>query len=244
MRALVFLLILGNLVFFAYARGYFGHPARPDSERVAQQLQPEKVVVVARGEGPPATPRPASGPNAPAPNADLPTLCLAWDGLAEREADKLAVAAAALPVGQTLERQADPATRIRHWVRIAPLATRALAERKAAEATKLGVRNHEVVADGEQWALSMGIFSTREAAENHLAALRKQGIRSATLGERADTQARVRTVWRGPAGEAELLRQAIKPAPTACPGTAEAAVGTVAPAANGGATAGSPGPAR
>lgn len=211
MRTLVFLLILGNLLFFAYARGYFGESARPDSERVSQQLQPEKVVIVARGEGPPAAQR------AIAPlRIDASAVCLQWEGLGEREAEKLAAAAAELPGRQPLARQLDTVTRIRHWVRIAPLATRALAERKAAEATKMGVRDHDVVADGEQWALSMGIFSSREAADNHLATLRKQGIRSATVGERSDVQERVRAVWRGPASEAEALRQAIKVAPVAC----------------------------
>lgn len=215
MRTLVFLLILGNLVFFAYARGYFGQPVRPDSERVAQQLQPEKVIIVARGEGPPATTRPAAA--MPAAATDAPGVCLMWEGLADRDAEKLATAAAALSVAPGIDRQVDRTTLTRYWVRIAPLATRALAERKANEAAKMGVRGHEVVADGDQWALSMGIFSTREAAEKHLAALRSQGIRSAAIGERSDTLDRVRVVWRGPAGEGEQLRQAIKPAPLACP---------------------------
>ena len=107
----------------------------------------------------------------------------------------------------------------------------------------MGVRSHEVVADGDQWALSMGLFSTREAAENHLATLRKQGIRSAAIGERTDTQERVRVVWRGPAPEAEALRQAIKAAPSSCPsGAAEvagAATAGVAGAATGTANAAS-----
>lgn len=214
MRTLVFLLVLGNLVFFAYARGYFGPTVDPDADRVNQQLQPEKVVVVARGEGPPATRRAA------VPRAEAP-VCLQWDGLGARDADKLAAAAAGLAGAQPVERQADKVTRTRHWVRIAPLATQALAERKAAEATRMGVRSHEVVADGDQWALSMGLFSTREAAENHLAALRKQGIRSATIGERIDSLERVRAVWRGSAGDADVLRQAIGATPANCPAGSE-----------------------
>ena len=230
MRLLVFLLILGNLVFFAYARGYFGQPTHPDSERVSQQLLPEKVVVVARGDGPPAAPRPASA----APRGDADQVCLQWDGLGERDADKLNAAAVALPGAQAVQRETDKVARTRHWVRIAPLATRALAERKAAEATKMGVRSHEVVAEGDRWALSMGVFSTREAAENHLATLRKQGIRSAALGERTDVQERVRAVWRGPAAEADALRQAIKAAPGVCTaGVAESAPAAAATTASG-----------
>lgn len=212
MRALVFLLVLGNLVFFAYARGYFGQPDNPDAVRMTQQLQADKVVVVARGEAPPVV---AAQP--PAPAGEVAEACLQWEGLGEREADQLAEAAQALPTAGPLERQAGSVNRTRYWVRIGELANRALAERKAAEATRMGVREHDVVADGAQWALSMGLFSTREAAEAHLAGLRKKGIRSATIAEKTDSQARLRVVWRGPALAADQLRQALRTAPGACP---------------------------
>lgn len=52
MKALVFLLVLANLLFFAYAEGYFGHPDNPDAGRVEQQVLPERIKVVARGEAP------------------------------------------------------------------------------------------------------------------------------------------------------------------------------------------------
>jgi len=43
MRALVFVLILGNLLFFAYAQGYFGHPVSPDALRQSQQINPDDL---------------------------------------------------------------------------------------------------------------------------------------------------------------------------------------------------------
>lgn len=227
MRALVFLLVLGNLVFFAYARGYFGQPDNPDAVRMTQQLQPDKVVVVARGEAPPIAPPPAAVQGGEGREAGAEgEACLQWEGLGEREADQLAEAAKALASPGAIERYAAPVSRTRHWVRIGELASRALAERKAAEATRMGVREHEVVADGAQWALSMGVFSTREAAEAHLAGLRKKGIRSAAIAEKTDSQARLRVVWRGPAPAADPLRQALRTAPGACPAAgAQAAAG-------------------
>ena len=54
MRALVFLLVLGNLLFLAFAGGYFGAPDNPDAGRVGQQLVPERVRVVGYDQTPPA----------------------------------------------------------------------------------------------------------------------------------------------------------------------------------------------
>ena len=41
MRALVFLLILANLLFFAWTQGYLGNTANPDALRLQQQLLAE-----------------------------------------------------------------------------------------------------------------------------------------------------------------------------------------------------------
>lgn len=49
MRALVFLLILANLLFFAYAQGYLGTPVSPDALRLQQQINPERLRVLADG---------------------------------------------------------------------------------------------------------------------------------------------------------------------------------------------------
>ena len=68
MRALVFILILANLLFFAYAQGYLGTPASPDALRAQQQINPERLQVLAGGEtGGEGSGAP--GPAAPAPEA-------------------------------------------------------------------------------------------------------------------------------------------------------------------------------
>ena len=71
MRVLVFLLVLANLLFFAFARGYLGGGDNPDAERLRQQLQPERIHIVSKGEpaqeasGTPsdATPSPEAAPD-------------------------------------------------------------------------------------------------------------------------------------------------------------------------------------
>lgn len=71
MKVLVFLLVLGNLLFYAFTAGYFGRPDNPDAGRVEQQIAPERLRIVARGDAPAAQakPAPAAQP-APAPEAN------------------------------------------------------------------------------------------------------------------------------------------------------------------------------
>jgi len=71
MRILIFVLAFANLLFFAYAQGYFGRPENPDSMRLEKQLKPEMMQVVSRGE-PPATPVPVPAvPVAAAPAEEV-----------------------------------------------------------------------------------------------------------------------------------------------------------------------------
>jgi hypothetical protein len=64
-KALVFLLVLVNVLFYAFSAGYFGRPPNPDGHRIEQQLMPERLRIVSRGEAPKAPaapPVPAESP--------------------------------------------------------------------------------------------------------------------------------------------------------------------------------------
>lgn len=63
MRVFVFLMIVANLLFFAWSQGYFGTPANPDALRVGQQLLADQIRVVARDEPPPAGDSAGNGSN-------------------------------------------------------------------------------------------------------------------------------------------------------------------------------------
>lgn len=52
MKTLVFLLLLANLVYYAFTAGYFGRPSNPDANRIDAQVAPEKIRIVSRGEAP------------------------------------------------------------------------------------------------------------------------------------------------------------------------------------------------
>lgn len=56
MRVLIFFLALANLLFFAYAQGYFGRSENPDAVRISKQVAPDSLRVVSRGEPPAAEP--------------------------------------------------------------------------------------------------------------------------------------------------------------------------------------------
>ena len=81
MRALVFLLILANLLFFVWTQGYFGSTASTDAVRLQQQLLAEQITIVARGE-PPAPDKTAK--------VEKPLdSCLRWSDLTIADADRL-----------------------------------------------------------------------------------------------------------------------------------------------------------
>ncbi len=50
LRALVLLLVAANLGLFAWGRGYFGAAERPEAARLQQQIHPENLYVLGRGE--------------------------------------------------------------------------------------------------------------------------------------------------------------------------------------------------
>lgn len=187
MRALFLLLVLANLVFYAWqvARESGG----ADQQLPLLQIAPEKIKLLnAEGKLPPEkrqAPR-KSRPSAPPKIATAaPAACLEWGifagpGVAKAEA---ALAQLELPAAQ-IERTVTDASG--YWVHIPPLKTKAEADRKVGELRDLGVTEFFVVQDPGQWryAISLGIFRSDEAAQAYLAKLRKQKVRSAIAARR------------------------------------------------------------
>jgi len=77
---------------------------------------------------------------------------------------------------------------------IPPQANRAAALKKTAELKSLGIDDYFILQDEGKmrWALSLGVFSSEEAARSRLEALRAKGVRSAQTGER---EAQVSKIW-------------------------------------------------
>lgn len=235
MKFVVFVLVLANLLFYAFSAGYLGHPDNPDAGRVGQQILPERMRIVSRGEAPAApvkeespapaaaevTPAAATGDAAPeapaAAAADNPPLCLAWDQLSAADADRLAAVLAGKFADFKVSRRLIVTEGNGWWVFMPPLANKAEADKKAGELKQLAVNDFFVVQDGpSRLAISLGVFSTEKAAQDHLAVLKAKGVRSARVGPRPGKDSTVRLQAQGPAtGKDDLLAAVSKILPKA-----------------------------
>lgn len=228
MKALVFVLVLGNLLFYAFSAGLFGRAENPDAGRVDQQVKPERLRIVSRGEPPAAPPKPAPTALAEslpvAPNEPSDTLaCLVWPRLPVVDAERL---------GRLLAER-FPAYRVRQqeiagegsgwWVYIPPLPDKPAADRKMAELRALGVADFFSIPEGPlRFAISLGVFSSEKAAQDHLAALKAKGVRSAKAASRPGRESALRIEATGPATTLDDLRAAAAGSvpghdPQACP---------------------------
>ncbi|MEI7430975.1 MAG: SPOR domain-containing protein [Betaproteobacteria bacterium] len=215
MRALVFLLILANLFFFAWTEGYFGASTDPDALRLQQQLLADQVTIVARDEPPVSEvkahvvevkiEKPARVPEKKAPES-----CLLLSDLPVAEMVRIERLLAdkfdSFRASQTMSTGSGS-----FWVFIPPLASKQDAERKAGELKALRVPEIFIVQEPgpNRFAISLGIFSSKEAASERLAELREKGVRSAKVGERDVKPAFGSLEIQGPEVQADGLRQAL-----------------------------------
>lgn len=208
MRPFVFLLILANLLFFAWTHGYLGVSRDSESYRVAQQLRAEQIRVVSSDQPPPELAR----PDKPAKPVERPPseVCVVLSDMAPAESESL----------ESLLREKLPAFKVvrttlpgtsSFWVNMPPLKNKRDAENKAAELKKLGVKEFFIVQESgpNNLAISLGLFSTGEAAEAALEALRDKGVRSARVTERPLKPALAHLEIRGPEGQLVEMNQII-----------------------------------
>ncbi len=204
MRLLVFVLVLVNLLFYGLAAGLFGHPGNPDGGRVAQQVAADRVRIVARGNTPP----PKGWEKQVAAAAEPEELCLVWDPLTAADAERLAVTLTEKVVGFRAERRNVASEGGGWWVFIPPLASRAEADKKAADLKQMEVSDYFIVPEAgpNRLAISLGVFSREERAQERLAELQKKGVKSAKVMQRPGKNGHVLLEVRGPvARQAELL---------------------------------------
>jgi hypothetical protein len=188
MRALFLLLVAANLGLFAWSRYYAAPEPASDREPLRRQVSPEKIRVLSGTEVkslPPTKAKPAAD--------GVPKACVEWGGFAVAEAPRGEQALDPLALGTRLGQRRTEET-AGWWVFIPPQANRAAAQKKAAELKGLGIDDYFVVPEEgkTQWAISLGVFSTEEAARSRLEALRAKGVRTAQTGER---ETRVGKIW-------------------------------------------------
>jgi hypothetical protein len=222
MRALFFLLIPVNLLFFLWAGGYLGNSPAEDTLR-AQEILPDRVRIVSRDEAPPLpvkpvqarpeAPREAPSPPPPSPPEKRAEICFSLNDLQTAERTRVESLLAVNFPAFSIE-FLPVSGKSTYWVFIPPRAGRREAEQKVEELKRLNVPEFFIVQEGAyRFAISLGIFSTESAAMERLLSLQSKGVRSAIVGERG-TRIRTLTV-RGPEAQYEALKRALE---TAAPG--------------------------
>ena len=170
MRALFVLLLLANLVFGGYA-WYVSQQANPDAALLNQQLNADKVRIIA--------PRPIV--LHPPPKR----VCLEWGPFGASEQKTAQSTLEALKLGERFAAH-EVQVLAGFWVYIPPLKNKAEVDRKIAELERLGVKDYYAV-EGQgpmKNAISLGLFRTEEAATGYLEGLQEKGVRSARTGNR------------------------------------------------------------
>jgi len=193
MRIAFFVLVFANVAFFAY-RFYVTGYAKPSADPVGQQLQPERIRIVQPEE----LARLAASRRGVA--------CLELGPVATADAARAEEAVGVLASGlKVSQRRVDGDTR--WWVFIPPLPTRAAANARVAELKKQGIGDSSLINDDPVWrnAISLGVFSSEDAASRRVEDLKRRGVRGAQAAPREGRGARVYVQLRD-APEAVRLR--------------------------------------
>lgn len=205
LKFLFWVLLLGNALAFAAGRGYLGDIGGKDREpgRLANQLNAAQIRILtasAAVETAPAAPVAAETPPAaaepetpaPAPAAAKTIACYEIGPFPVADAHRFEAQLAPLGLGNRIARQTigEASSFI---VYIPPLANKEAAEKKAGELRALGVASFFIIPDNTpmRWAISLGVFKTEQAAQNHLASLNKQGVRTARVAPRPGANTRM-----------------------------------------------------
>ena len=211
MRGFVFLLILANLLFFAWTQGYLGSVSNPDAFRMQQQMLAERVTVVARDVPPPETTKTdAAAQPIESKSAEG---CLALSDVSTAVADHLE-ALVTDKFGDFKVTRTNVLGNPNYWVYIPPLASKKDADAKAGELKKLGLKDYFIVQEQgpNNRAISLGLYSTKELASAYLETLRGKGVKSAKITEKPAKPVLAQLEIRGPETQFDTLRQAISEA--------------------------------
>lgn len=208
MKLLFLLLVLANVLLFAWQRGAFG--TLPDGgrepERLARQIEPERIRALtpeqarqlrdkAQTLAPPtsaAAAAPAVPPVLGAAELAAGAACVEFGDFSEVQAGRLRPRLAALlPADRAAERLAERSVEAAGWymVYVPPFKTRAEVERAAAQLREQGVKELLVIADNSpmRFGIALGSFRDPELAKSHLADLERRGISNARVADKPST---------------------------------------------------------
>lgn len=192
------LLVLVNVIFFAVMHWGGALTVDANNPPVQAALNADKIKLLEMNA--PAASAPASSVSASAPAvvpvpaaqfaATSPPMgklsCMEWGEFSGTDLLRAEKALAPIKLGNRLKQRL-----IEHangyWVYIAPMKTHAQVEQKIAQLKARGVADYFVIQEAGPWqyAISLGVFKTEDAAKKFLGKMQAQGVKSASLGERA-----------------------------------------------------------
>ena len=179
MRWIFALLLIANIAFFAVMQLPQGNSGN-DSMASHTSFHAEKIRLLPETELTPA--------QLPAQAEAPPQICLEWGIFSKPELARAQDALKPLQLGEhAVSLRNAPEKTSKYWVYIPPLKSRPEAQKKQAELKGLGIEDSLVLQDNNKWrnAISLGVFSTQEAADKYLAELRtKNNVKSAKSGPR------------------------------------------------------------
>jgi hypothetical protein len=172
-RLLFFLLLIANLAFGAHLWLTAG-PAEPDFSRRERNREEAKLVAV--------VPPLVAARKAEETRAQVQSLagaaCIEFAGIAPADLAQAREAFAAMQLGDRLiERRVEEITR--HWVHVPAARDRRTAEQNASALRRQGVTDLSIRPDN---AISLGVFSTEDAARRYLAQVEAKGARGVQVG--------------------------------------------------------------
>lgn len=190
-KVVFWLLVAVNVIFFAVLKtGLIGGA---QDEAVLSPLHDEKIALLPAPQSaiPAATvvaavPVEVVAASAPVLAKASETSCFEWGEFLGDEQELAASALNKLQLGDKLaQREID--RNIGYWVYISPLKDKAAVTQKVAQLKARGVTDYFVVQEAGEWlnAISLGVFKSRESAQNFLQGLRTKNVTSAQMGERA-----------------------------------------------------------
>jgi len=171
MKFIFICLVIANAMLFALGRGYVVASPLVEThqpQRLLQQENSQHLTLISANE------------------ANSPPPCWEWGIFSLSELAKVEARLKPLSFGTRQSRQ--PVQELASTVvYIPPLGSKAAAEKKVGELTRLGVTDFFIIQEPSsslRWGISLGVFKSEEAAKQLLASLVAKGVRSAKLGTR------------------------------------------------------------
>jgi len=211
MKWLFGMLLLASLAFFGYMQLSKSGAGDNKSLQAKSPLYAEKIIllpqiaasavasVLAESAVQPASAETvAASALAPAAKREQP-LCLEWGSFNDKDYLRARSSLTALKLNHNLiQRQTEHING--YWVYIPPLINKIVVNQKIAELHLIGVDDYFVVREAGKWhhAISLGVFHTKEAADNFRKGIIAKGVKSVNVGERKSKRSVTAFLWKAP----------------------------------------------